>query len=303
MNKPVFILIHGFSSSSIWWQYKDIQTSKLKELTFLNELKKMGDVYEFTIDFFNILYYYTIKDEKERERMRIIYKNYQPHTAKLDFKIKDLQYKNICKKIHHNVMKQFGENRTYIPVCHSYGCLLGLLYSKMYKNECLFNVMIDSPPNYLELFTQQLNSKQSQKEKITINKYLHDDLQLKNMLNKIKTKITNNALSDDVNVNKEIMMIFDLISYIDSNERIKYYDKEFPIYTLWFRATYPNATNSFKIKQNKWGLKEKEIIDANNNPNNFKYITMSNAEHYIWFKQKYSDEIIDEIKKTLRTLI
>lgn len=185
-------------------------------------------------------------------------------------------YENICKDIHNKVIKEYGENRKYILVCHSYGCLIGFLYSKIYKNECLFNVMIDSSPYYIKLFKQMLNSKQVKKEKKTVDEYLHNDKQLKNILNKIKNKKINE------NVNKEINMVFDLISYIDVCERIKYYEKKLPIYTLYFRATYPNATDKFEIKWHKWSLIEKKIFEKNNPINNFEYIEMPNANHFIW---------------------
>lgn len=79
MDKPLFILLHGFSSSNVWWKYKDVNTDHLKKLNFLDNLEKFGDVYQYTMDFFNIIYYYTIDDIKEKERMQIIYKNYKPH--------------------------------------------------------------------------------------------------------------------------------------------------------------------------------------------------------------------------------
>lgn len=170
MDKPVFILIHGFSS--------------LEKIDFLDKLKKLGDIYEHIMNFFNIIYYYTVNDIKER--MRIIYKKYKPHTPDLDFTIKDLFYKNICKDIHNNVIEQYGKNRKYILVCHSYGCLIGLLYSKIYKKECLFNILIDNPPYYLKSFTQMLNSKHTKKEKRIVDEYLYNNNQLKIMLEKIK---------------------------------------------------------------------------------------------------------------------
>ena len=44
--KPVIILIQGFSSSPLWWKYKDIGKSKLEKIDFLAKLGKLGDVYE-----------------------------------------------------------------------------------------------------------------------------------------------------------------------------------------------------------------------------------------------------------------
>lgn len=297
MDKPVFILIHGFSSSNVWWKYKDVKTNELQKLTFYDELKKIGDVYEHNMEFFNIIYYYTVKNEKEKERMRIIYKKYKPHTPQLNFKIKDLLYENICHNIHNNAMQIYGKNRKYVLVCHSYGCLIGLLYSKIYKNECLFNVMIDNSPYYLKLFEEMFNSKYTKKDKENVDKYLYDDEQLKITLKKIKNK------KIDENVNAEINMVFSLISYNDWIERIKHYNKKLPIYTLYFRATYPNATAKFKIECNKWGLEEEKIMTKYNSENKLEYIKMPNAEHYIWFKQKYSDDIISKIKETLNKFI
>lgn len=295
MEKPVFILIHGYSSSNIWWKYKDVETSKLEKVDFLNKLYKLGDVYEHTMDFFNITYYYTVNDIKERKRMELIYKKYKPHTENIDFSIKDLSYKNICKNIHNNVIELHGQNRKYILVCHSYGSLIGLLYSKIYKKECLFNILIDNPHYYLKLFTQMFNSKDTKKEKKIIDEYLYNNKQLQIMLDKIKNK------KSDENVNKEIDMVYNLISYNDWLERIKHYDEILPIYTVIFRATYPNTKDTYKIKYNKWSSTEHKIIKKNNNSSDkFEYIEMPNAEHFIWYNQKYSDDIIDKIKQLIK---
>jgi hypothetical protein len=246
------------------------------------------------MNFFNIIYYYTVDDIKEKERMRIIYKKYKPHTPDLDFSIKDLLYKNICKNIHNNVIDKYGKNKKYILVCHSYGCLIGLLYSKIYKKECLFNILIDNPHYNLKLFTQMLNSKHTKKEKKTIDEYLYNNNQLKIILEKIKNK------KPDENVNKEINMVFDLISYNDWNERIKYYDDSLPIHTVFFRAIYPNTKDKWKIKWNKWTLTEQKIMEKNNSLDKLEYILMPNAEHYIWFNQNYSNNIITKIKQLIK---
>lgn len=126
-QKPVFILIHGFSSSNLWWNYKDTGKNKLTKLNFVRNLKKLGDVYEHTMEYFNINYYYTNTNEndseKEKKRIIKIDKKYKPYTSDLDFKIEDLYYDNICKKIHNNVIEEYGSNRKYILVCHSYGSI------------------------------------------------------------------------------------------------------------------------------------------------------------------------------------
>ncbi len=138
------------------------------------------------------------------------------------------------------------------------------------------------------------NSKHSKKEKKTIDEYLYNNNQLQIMLEKIKNKKL------DENVNKEIKMVFDLISYNDWNERIKHYDVSLPIYTIYFRAIYPNTKEKFKIKQNKWAATEQKIMEENNSLDKLEYILMPNAEHYIWFNQKYSDDIINKIKQLIK---
>ena len=294
MNKPVFILIHGFSSSNVWWKYKDVGTETLKKIDFLDNLKKLGDIYEHTLNFFNILYYYTVENVKEKERLRIIYKKYKPHTENLDFNIKDLYYKNICKNIHNNVIEKYGNNRKYVLVCHSYGCLIGMLYSKIYKKECLFNIFIDNPPYYLELFKEFLNSKETKKEKKNVEEYLNNNTKLQNMLNKIKNKKINE------NVNKEINIVFDLISYNDWSERIKNYDKILPIYTVFFRAFYPDTKSEWHKKWNLWSEKEQEILEKYNDKSKYEYIIMNNARHFIFHTQKESNKIINKIKELLQ---
>ena len=59
-QKPVFILIHGFDSSNLWWNYKDTGKNKLTKLNLVRNLKKLGDVYEHTMEYFNINYYYSV---------------------------------------------------------------------------------------------------------------------------------------------------------------------------------------------------------------------------------------------------
>ena len=95
-------------------------------------------------------------------------------------------------------------------------------------------------------------------------------------------------------------MVLDLISYISSNERIKHYDVSLPIYTVIFRAIYPNTKDNFKIKQNKWASTEQKIMEKHNSLDKLEYILMPNAEHYIWFNKKYSNNIINKIKQLIK---
>jgi hypothetical protein len=64
-----------------------------------------------------------------------------------------------------------GNNKKYILVCHSYSCLLGLCFNKMYKNKCSFNVFLDNSPYYEEINVKTYNSKYFKNESETVKKY------------------------------------------------------------------------------------------------------------------------------------
>jgi hypothetical protein len=286
----VFILIHGFSSSCTWFHYKDIQKDYLEKLDFVDNLKKIEKVYEHNINFFNLNYFYQIEnDEKEKERMRKIYKKYKPQTNDLNFTIKDLTYESVCKNIYNGVVEKFGNDEKYILVCHSYGCLLGLCFNKMYKNKCSFNVFLDNPPYYEEINVKTYNSKYFKDESETVKKYFKTNAALQKILTKIKT-------SKD-NVNDEILKVIDLIAYTDTLERLKYGFNELLIPTMFFKAHYVKNLNKFKNDWNAWSIKEKKFLKLHNDIEMYDYYELNGAEHFVWFKQKYSDFIIEKIIK------
>ena len=292
MDKPVFILIPGLNSTNLFWKYEPTGKSLIRKLNFFDKLKKLGDIYEHKMDFYNIIYYNTLNNindnnKKDYEKIIKIYKKYNAYDLKLNFKIEDLYYENICKNIHNNIIKLFGKNRKYILVCHSAGGQIGLLYSKIYKKECLFNIMIDS----MITIPSKKIPKEIKNSKKIIDEYLYDNNNLKNILTKIKN------IQNGENINKEIGMIFELITYYQCyNEPIKHYNNILlPIYTVFFRAYNKEANN----KRKKIISTEQKILKKNNSPDNFEYILMPDAEHYIWYDQKYSNDIINKIKQLI----
>ena len=115
-DKCIIILFNGFGSSKIFWQYAFENKPILRKLDFMNQLKKIAPVYTFNQTFFNINYYASPEDKKERELWHKIYKKYKPHTQNINFKLEDLDYINICKKVYMNVKKKYGDNKKYILV-------------------------------------------------------------------------------------------------------------------------------------------------------------------------------------------
>jgi hypothetical protein len=113
-----FILFPSFGSSKVWWDYK-YDNGKIIKLTFLDDLKKIGYIYTFTSNFFNLNYYYKNKTAKEENIWNKIYKKYKPHTSNINFTLKDLNYDVICKKVHSEVRKKYKHNKL-ILIGHSF---------------------------------------------------------------------------------------------------------------------------------------------------------------------------------------
>jgi len=250
----------------------------------MSRLKKLGDVFTFKSKFFNINYYSSSDDEKEKRMWEKIYKKYKPHSSDIDFELKDLDYKNICDDVYQKVIKKYGNYRRYIIIGHRYGSGLALLFAKKHKKDCMLCVCIDNPPYLLEFFQKYDDNK----NKKIADKYFETDDDLNKVLETIKTS--------ENNVNNEIDLVYKLISYKSCTDRIKYYDDKLYIPTLFFRAFSSDPNNKFKKNWNKYAIKEKEHLEKNNDLSMFKYYLMMDADHFIWKKQEYCNMIIEQIE-------
>ena len=153
-EKYIIILFNGRGSSKIFWNYAFEDKSELRKIDFLDKLKKIGKTYTFNQQFFNINYYSTPNNTKEKILWKKIYKKYKPHSSNINFNLDDLDYKNICKKTYEQIKEKYGKNKKYIVIGHSYGGYLALLFSKLYKNECVLCCCIDNPPYLLNYFNK-----------------------------------------------------------------------------------------------------------------------------------------------------
>ena len=151
-NDYIIILFNGFNSSKIFWEYIFEGKPILRKVDFLDQLKKIGKTHTFNHTFFNINYYYTPDDEKEKKLQNKIDKKYKTFSPNINFKLEDLDYKNICEKTYNTVKQKYGDNKRYIVIGHSYGGSIGLLFSKLYKDECVLCCCIDNPPYVLGYF-------------------------------------------------------------------------------------------------------------------------------------------------------
>jgi hypothetical protein len=284
-NKYIIILFNGYGSSKLWYEYTFEDKPILRKLDFLDKLKQIGRTYTFNQNFFNVDYYGGSEDKKTRTMWKKIYEKYKPHSSNINFKLEDLDYKNICIKVYNNVKKKYGNDKKYIIVGHSYGGIIGLLFSKLYKDDCILCCCIDNPPYVLSFF----NKYNDKDNKDILEKYYNND-ELKKSLKIIKTS------KDIKERNKEINDIYRLIGYKSSQDRIKYYDDKLYIPTIFFRA-YSTNPKDYQDDWNKYSRKEKKLFEKDKNIK--KYVMMKDAEHFIWNNIIYSDKIIDTIKQLL----
>jgi len=280
--KPVFILFNGFGSSKLWWNYKlPKKSSNLTKLNFINKLKRIGYVYQFNNKIFNLDYYNYYPNSKQRLLWNKIYKKYKPHDKNINFKLKDIDYKNICKSLYKNIKSKYKKNK-FILIGHSYGCEIALLFSKLYKKECLFNVLLDGSVHDIKSTKQyQLQKKD---ENIT-KKYFQNNNQLKKILNIIK----NNNES-----NKEINLVWSLLEHMSLIYKLNYFQNKLPVYSIFIKRLDSNDEINNKINQNEF-----KTIKKFNKDKMYKYILVSTDNHFIWFEQNISDLIINEIKNNI----
>jgi len=285
-NKYIIILFNGFGSSKIFWNYAFEDKPDLRKIDFLDNIKKIGKTYTFNQPFFNVDYYSTPNNKKDKILWGKIYEKYKPHSSNVNFKLDDLDYKIICDKTYNSVKEKYGNNKKYIIIGHSYGGCIALLFSKLYKNDCVLCCCIDNPPYVLSFF----NKYNDENNKNILEKYSNND-ELKKSLRIIKN-------SEDIKEkNKEIDNIYKLIGYKSSQDRIKYYNTRLYIPTIFFRAYY-SKPKDYQIDWNKYSMKEKKLFEKDKNMK--KYIIMNEAEHFIWKNQEFSDIIIETIKQILQ---
>ena len=259
---------------------------KLRQILCSQILTCFIYIYTFNQPFFNVNYYSTPNNKKDKILWGKIYEKYKPHSSNINFKLDDLDYKIICDKTYNSVKEKYGNNKKYIIIGHSYGGGIALLFSKLYKNDCVLCCCIDNPPYVLSFFNKYNNKN----DKNILEKYSNND-ELKKSLIIIKNS------KDIKEKNKEIDNIYKLIGYKSSQDRIKYYDTRLYIPTIFFRAYY-SKPKDYQIDWNKYSMKEKKLFEKDKNMK--KYIIMNEAEHFIWKNQEFSDIIIETIKQILQ---
>ena len=288
----LFILFPGHGTSEKFWEYDIVETKnskkkyKLKKLDFLKKLKKIGKVYTYTPKVYNIGYYDT-GDEPGFENWYKIYQNQYKKPTKIT--LDDINIDKECKRIY-NLLK--GKNENFIPIGHSIGSWFALHFSNLYPSRCLKVIFLEGA--YIDSNNNDFN--RIKKNKIKANNI---DL-LVNRLFKIKKqdrfKYNKESLKD---VNK----LFDITLNYYYNNIKKELNGKLKVNTISFRNLIFNIDKGVNSKEdNSYNM---ERIDHDNfiyKKNGSKITThyLINSGHHPWREQRYSDQIIDEIKNSLK---
>ena len=264
-----FIMFPGFGDPSITWEFDG-----KNPIEFLDQIKKIGEVFVYTPIYHNLNYY-----KKDNNEAKYYDKN-------INF---DLDYLNVekhCKMIYEQVKKITSDK--FILVSHSAGNLYAYYFSKLYKDECLFSLVLDG----------RLMGKQGfEQAKDYIEKY---NTKYKNITNddlfELQQKIINNK--DNNNLIDEMN---DIISSILLSQ-LPQMDK-FPIKTIYFRNLEIHETY---VSQEKKQEKEqrnlmfiKEAEGFKNSDPDFEVVWFINKTHWPFAFKECSDAIIEKINSLL----
>ena len=172
-----FIMFPGFGDPSITWEFDG-----KNHIEFLDQIKKIGKAFVYAPIYHNLNYYK--KDNNEA----------QYYNKNINF---DLDYLNIekhCKMIYDQVKKITSDK--FILISHSAGNLYAYYFSKMYKNECLFSIVLDGRLMGEQGFEQAKDY--IEKYDTTYKNITNNDLQ--KLQQKIINNKDNNKEIDELNV-------------------------------------------------------------------------------------------------------
>ena len=289
----LFILFPGFGSPSKFWKYYIVKNKdgsyQKKKLNFYDELKKIGTVYRYTPKVYNINHYDT-GSNPEFDDWQNIYQGLfkKPRMITLD----DIDIDKECKRIY-NKLKNRKEK--FIPIGHSIGAWFALHFSNLYPDKCLQVIFIDgtainpkAAPGYKEK-SEKTDSGEITNENL---KYLYDNM-LENVIEDKKS-------SFNPNLNKYSNKILEIASSYYFRIIEKELNGTVKVPVLSFRnLSYDIETNVDDMKATKNNMRkvtnEEELYQINNSRVTTYY--MINSTHYPWRIQRYSDMIIDIIKK------
>ena len=260
----LFILFPGLGINKKIWELTH-NNKKLIKLNFLNELKKIGDVYTYTPNVYKFEYYkqYDGKIKKLENEFKE-----KPN----DISLNQMNIRKECERIYDEVKSYKGK---FIPIGHSAGGWFAYKFTKMYKKRCEKLILIESG---------YITKDDSQK----LIKFKTNNKNYDNITNIDLQKLTEKIIKH--NNNKELFKkLYEIIVYKYNKTMGKLNGKVY-CPTLFFE----NINISDKEHNETIEKYQKELYKINGNK--IQFINMINTGHFPWEIPEYSYQMIKQIK-------
>ena len=297
----LFILFPGFGQTDKFWKYNIVESKntknryKLKKIDFLKQLKKIGKVYTYTPKAYDFNYYYTGSTEG-LEDWQEIYCNLfkKPKKITLD----DINIDKECKRIYNLLRAKYkNENIKFIPIGHSLGSWFALHFTNLYPSYCLKLIFLDGSyivPEIVNLYYKKRANKINSKE-LTNKK-------LELLFDKIIENIQENKYKVNTKINKYLDELDDIVFAFYYKIMKKELNGKAKVPIISFRnLNFDLEKGKNKKDRNKVNMhrvkNEEELYNINNTRITTYYLI--NSTHFPWRIQRYSDQIINEIKQNI----
>ena len=129
----LFILFPGLGVQKKIWELTH-DNNKLIKLTFLKELKKLGDVYTYTPNIYKFFYY-----KKYLSKLQKLEDKFKEKPSKITLNQFDIDKE--CHRIYEEVKSYKGK---FIPLGHSAGGWFAYRFSQLYPTRCSKQILIES---------------------------------------------------------------------------------------------------------------------------------------------------------------
>ena len=195
-----------------------------------------------------------------------------------------------CKRIY-NLLKD--KNEKFIPIGHSIGSWFALHFSNLYPSKCLKTIFLDGSyiiPEIVNIYYKKRSDKIKSKE-IT-NKNLEE------LFNKMIDNVQDEKNKHNKKINKYIDKIYEITGAYYYNIMKKELNGKCKVPIISFRNLNfdieKGKNKKDRNKVNMYRIKNEEGIYNNSCKITTHYLI--NSGHFPWRVQRYSDQIIDEIK-------
>jgi len=264
----LFILFQGGGTPPSAWN-----EGKSK---FLNQLKKIGNVYTYQNKVYNIFYY----NRKE--------KGWEDFESNIDF---DMDYLDINKHItmiFNDIKTKYNIDKVkLVPIAWSAGGYFAMAFSKKYKKYCKLCVLLDSvtiSPKSIKYRLQESKNEIKKYKNFKLTKFDDDELEI------LQQKIINkNNKSDIMKLNNIVYYLWAI--WVNKNLTTKLYVQTLSFYNINLLETKKNSLPDFNNS-----LKIHDVETLKDNNKFYKNIYVINKTHALFMKKDVAKDIISYIQ-------